>query len=157
MKKKFQKKSVFLYGLGDRKSDYRSLEKYFLVPKIDWNRERIIPKLGKRVDVLVGFSFGGILGCLHAMKHNVGTLVLCSLPPGLETLEKVRAEKVIFMAGEREEWCIKDLKRIARTLPRYLWKIVIVPKADHKIVGNYKKELLKIVSDAKNETVGDVS
>jgi hypothetical protein len=31
--------------------------------------------------------------------------------------------------------------------------MVIVPKADHKIAGHYQKELLKIVTEEKHETV----
>jgi len=33
-------KITFLYGLGDRK-EYKSLFKYFNIPKINWNKSRI--------------------------------------------------------------------------------------------------------------------
>ena len=73
-------------------------------------------------------------------------LVLCSLTPSIETLEKIKAERVIFIVGEKEKWCLKNVRRVAKTLkcPK---SIVIVPGASHKIVGNYKKRLLMVIDN----------
>ena len=138
-------KIIFLYGLGERK-EYKNLFNNFIVPKIDWNKCTVTPKIGN-VDTLVSFSLGALFACQHTEKHKVKTLILCSITPGAETLENVKAGKVIFLAGKKEKWVIKEIKRVAKTL-RCDWQIHIIPKAIHKITGNYRKKLLEIVNNA---------
>jgi alpha/beta superfamily hydrolase len=136
-------KTTFLYGLGERK-EYKNLFKYFNVPKIDWNRSTIIPTIGK-VDTLVGFSMGAILACDYALKHKVKTLILCSMTTGVETLEKVKVDKIIFLIGEKEKWVIKDTKRVLKTVKNRA-KIIVIPKANHKIDSKYLKKIRKVLS-----------
>ena len=132
-------KPTFLYGLG-YKSEYKSLFKYFNVPKINWNNGKITPPIGK-VKILVGFSMGAILACEHAINNKVSKLVLCSMTTGVETLEKVKADEVIFIVGEKEKWVIKDTKRVAKTL-RCKWKLITVPNGDHEMDNSYRDTIL---------------
>lgn len=139
-------KITFLYGLGERK-EYKNLFKYFNIPKIDWNKCSITPPL-RKVETLIGFSLGGILACMHTEKSRVKKLILCSITPGVETLSKVKADEIIFLVGEKEKWVYKDSLRLTKTL-RCKWEIIVVPGADHKIVGNYRKKLLEVVKNLK--------
>ena len=130
---------VFLYGLGDKQSDYKSLSKHFYIPKINWNTVKI-EKMPKEVGVLAGFSMGACLAIDYAMKHRVKKLVLCSLPPGIESLENIKAGEIVFMAGEKEKWVIEDMARL-RTKNQL---IISVRDTGHKINKAYREELLKI-------------
>ncbi len=139
------KKINFIPGLGEKLKDYGVLSKYLNIVDVDWNDGKI--KIGK-VDILAGFSMGAVLACEYSIKHKLKILILCSTTPGAETLKKVKADKVIFMAGEKEKWLIKDIKRISKTLPKKtIREIIIIPKADHKITGNYLKELLSTLKE----------
>lgn len=146
MKKIKKNKPVFLYGLGEKKSNYKSLESHFTIPKIDWNTGKILPVINKKADTLIGFSLGGTLACQHALKHRIKNLILCSLTPGAETLERVNAGRVIFLVGEQEKWVLKDLKRMKKTL-RCQSLIIIVPNAGHSLKGRYRQKLLEVVKN----------
>src|SRR3989344_2080640 len=126
-----KKAITFLYGLGDL-SEYKSLSKYFHIPRIDWNKSTITPKIG-RVDVLVGFSLGCILAYIHAEKNKVKTLIMCSPTPA-ESLKTLK---------------VKKIQRVAKTL-KCGWKVIVIPKADHRIIGNYRKKLLEVVNEIEN-------
>ncbi|KKR31816.1 MAG: hypothetical protein UT65_C0016G0011 [Parcubacteria group bacterium GW2011_GWF2_39_8b] len=141
-----KKAITFLYGLGDL-SEYKSLSKYFHIPRIDWNKSTITPKIG-RVDVLVGFSLGCILAYIHAEKNKVKTLIMCSPTPA-ESLKTLKVKKIIFLVGEKEKWCLKEIQRVAKTL-KCGWKVIVIPKADHRIIGNYRKKLLEVVNEIEN-------
>jgi len=141
------KKVTFLYGLGE-KSEYKPLFKYFRIPKIDWNKSTIKPEIGK-VDTLIGFSMGAVLACEHAVDSKVKTLILCSMTTGVETIDDVKADRIIFIIGEKEKWVIKDTKRLVKDL-KCDYEIIIVPKADHWIMGNYKRKLLETVNNLAN-------
>jgi alpha/beta superfamily hydrolase len=137
------KKIKFLHGLGDR-SYYKSLFKYFNVLDIDWNNGSLSKlRLGKP-EILVGFSLGCMLALMHAEKHKVKTLVLCSMSPGMESLKEVKADKIIFMAGEKEKWLIKDLKRVSKTFKNKS-EIIVIPGTDHWINKKYLKKLLEVI------------
>src|SRR3990167_5098493 len=126
------KKIPFLYGLGQNKSQYKELSKFCDVKKIDWNNGSLAKlKLGKP-DTLIGFSLGAIVACDHAVKHHVKTLILCSMTTGVETLNNIKADKVIFLVGEKEEWIIKDNQRVAKTL-KCEWEFKVIPNTNHKI------------------------
>lgn len=140
------KKINFIPGLGEQPSDYKALSSYLNIIKINWNNIKI--NVG-RVDTLAGFSMGAVLACDYALKQKVKTLILCSMTPGAETLKDVRADKIIFIVGEKEKWVIKDIKRSAKTLPHKNFQIIVVPKADHKITGIYRKKLLEVVNKLK--------
>lgn len=135
------KKPIFFCGLGEKTSAYKFMSKDFNIIPIDWNNIKI-PRL--KSDVVVGFSFGGILACEYALKNKVKTLVLCSMTTGVESLEKVRADKVFFLIGEKERWVIKDTKRLLKTTGKK-GKIIIIPKGDHKIDTIYFKKIKEIV------------
>lgn len=143
MKKTSNKKIVFIPGLGERAKDYKALSKYMKVYNIDWNKIRL-PK-GK-IDILIGFSMGAAIACEYAEINNINTLVLCSLTPNIDTLETLRAKKVIFVVGEKEKWAYKNNLRLGKTL-KCDWDIIVVKGADHKIVGEYRKQILNIIKD----------
>ena len=141
MDKSKNKKILFIPGLGERAKDYKHLSKYMEIYNIDWNKIRL-PR-GKP-DILIGFSMGAALACEYAEDHKVNTLILCSLTPNINTLKGLKAREVIFIIGEKEKWAYKNNRRLAKTL-RCKWRIIVVPKADHKIVGNYRKKLLEVI------------
>jgi predicted esterase len=132
-----KKKLQFLYGLGNR-NEYKSLFKYFDVLKIDWNNSKI--KI-KKCDTLIGFSLGCMLAIMYAEKHKLKHLVLCSPSPE-ETLKNVKADKITFIAGEKEEWVIKNTYRIAKGL-KCSWTLIKVPNTGHKINKDYQKVIIE--------------
>lgn len=133
-------KPTFLYGMGT----YKPL-KGFTVPHIDWNTGRITPKLHKP-EVLVGFSMGAVLACEYAIMQKVDHLILCSITTGIETLKKVKANKVTFLVGEKEEWVYKDIMRIMNTLPNEcIVDVHVIPGEDHKITEKYRKKIISLV------------
>ena len=71
-------------------------------------------------------------------------MILCSLSPGAETLKMIKTEQVIFLVGEKEKWVLKEINRVRKTL-KCKNSIVVIPGADHRIVGEYQKKLLEIV------------
>lgn len=144
MEKCINKKNVvFIPGLGEQAKDYKFLAKYMAVHPIDWNKIKL-PK-GK-IDTLIGFSMGAVLACEYARKNHVKNLILCSLTTGIETLKDLKTEYITFMVGQKEKWCFEELQRVSKTIPDSIkWKIVIIPKSDHKITGSYKKYLLYLL------------
>jgi alpha/beta superfamily hydrolase len=136
-----KQKIIFIPGLGERAKDYKSLSPYMKVYNIDWNKIRL-PK-GK-INTLIGFSMGAALVCEYAEDNKIDTLILCSLTPSIDTLKGLRAKKVIFVVGGEERWAYKNNLRLAKTLG-CKWKIIVVPGASHKIVGDYRKKLLELV------------
>lgn len=139
------KKIVFIPGLGERARDYEHLSKYMKIYDIDWNKIRL-PR-GK-INILVGFSMGAALACEYAENHKIDTIILCSLTPCIETLETLKAKEIIFIVGEKEKWAYKNNLRAAKTI-KCKWKIVVVPKANHKINKDYKKALLEVIKNLK--------
>lgn len=135
---------IFITGLGDRATNYRALSKYLNIKEVDWNRGSLAKlQLGKP-DVLIGFSLGCMVACMHAEKYKVKKLILCSMTPGTETLKKIKADKVIFMVGTKEDWVAQDIMRVMHTLPKNCkCSMVVVGNVGHKIIGPYRKELLK--------------
>lgn len=139
------KKIVFIPGLGERAKNYKHLSKYMKVYDIDWNKIRL-PR-GK-IDTLIGFSMGAALACEYAEIHKINILILCSLTPAIETFETLKAKEVIFIVGEKEKWAYKNNIRVAKTL-KCKWKMIVVPRADHKITKEYKKAILDCISSSK--------
>lgn len=141
-----KKKYPFLYGLGQNKSQYKELGKYFDIKKIDWNNGSLAKlKLGKP-EVLVGFSLGCMVACMQAQKHKVKHLVLCSMSPGMESLKGIKANRIDFIVGEKEKWVLNDLKRLIKSA-KCDWRIYIVPKANHGISRAYLRELLLVLKE----------
>lgn len=134
-------KPTFLYGLSEKK-EFSHLSKYFNIPKIDWNKGIVTPKI-KEKHILIGFSLGCIIACIHAEKTKVNTLVLCSPSPD-ETLKNIKANKVVFIFGEKEKWIAENVVRMAQTL-KCKYDIYIVPNATHKITKTYLSLLLNII------------
>ena|ERR1700733_11926530 len=135
-------KTIFIPGLGERAKQYVTFSKYMKIHDIDWNNIKL-PK--GTYDTLIGFSIGAILACECTLKHKVKTLILCSMTSGVETLAKIKTDKVTFLVGEKEKWCLTDIKRVAKTL-KCEWQIIVIPKADHRITGNYRKKLLEVAN-----------
>ncbi len=132
----------FLPGLGEKPKEYKRLSKYLKILDINWNTGKITPPIEK-TDILIGFSMGAILACEYALKHKVKNLILCSMTTGVESLEKVKANNIIFLVGEKEKWVIKDTLRISAPLKNK--EIHVIPNGDHKIEKNYQKKLLEII------------
>lgn len=144
------KKIQFIPGLGEKSKDYKELSKHFEVLNPDWNKWETKPKINKP-DILITFSLGGWMAIDYTEKNKVKNVVFCSLTPGLESFSKfnVKVDNVIFIVGEKEEWVIKEIKRVRKTL-KCPSKLVIVPGADHEIKGGYEKKLIEIIEDLKN-------
>jgi len=137
------KKIKIIIGLGQKASEYRSLSKYMEIVQPDWNNGSLSKmKLGKQ-NILVGFSLGCMIATMYAEKSKLETLVLCSPSPE-ETLEKVIAEKVIFIIGEKEKYIQDNVKRMRYTL-KCPSKVIIVPCSGHKIDKKYQEILLTMV------------
>jgi len=139
-------KPAFFCGLGENQISYKSIEKYVDIVSIDWNNIEI-NRL--KADTVIGFSFGGILACEYALKYKVKTLILCSMTTGVETLSSLNVDKIIFIVGEKEKWVIKDIHRLRRGL-NCPSQIFIVHGADHKLIGKYRSELLKLIREEKS-------
>jgi predicted esterase len=144
MKTAENKRIQFLPGLGEKPKEYQRLSKYLKILDVDWNTGKITPPI-KKTDILVGFSMGAILACEYALKHKVKNLILCSMTTGVESLEKVKANQIIFLIGEKEKWVIKDTLRISEPLKNK--EIYIIPNGDHKIDKNYQKKLIEIIDE----------
>ncbi|MFZ2522570.1 MAG: hypothetical protein WAX44_03615 [Minisyncoccia bacterium] len=141
-------KIQFIPGLGEKPKNYKTLFKFLEVLDVDWNTEKISPKINKP-DILIGFSMGAVLACEYAIKHRIDTLIICSLTPMVETLKNVIARNIIFIVGSKEIWIVKNTKRVRKTL-KCKNSLIIVPNADHKIVGNYRYTLIqKIITLSK--------
>ena len=132
----------FIPGLGEKPKDYIAISKYLNVVDIDWNNCRT--SLGK-VDTLIGFSLGGILACMHTEKNKVKKLILCS-PTPMENMDDVKADEIIFLVGSKEKWALQNIHRIYKKL-KCKKTIIIIPGAEHKITGNYRKKLLELIKD----------
>lgn len=132
------KKPILLHGLGNAK-EFSHLKKHFTIPKIDWNNSKITPPL-KEKNLLIGFSLGCMLACMHAEKTKVKKLILCSPTPD-ETLSKVKADEVVFIYGENEKWVEENVWRVANTL-KCNYEIVILPNTGHKITKKYLLTIL---------------
>lgn len=145
--KNLKQKPIFFCGLGEQPSAYKSLSKYLDIIPINWNKIKL-PR--KRFDIVVGFSIGATLACDYALKQKVKKLILCSMTTGVETLKKVKAEEIIFLIGEKEKWVIEDTQRLLKTIKDRA-KIIVIPKADHKINKNYKKAIFDILDSAKTK------
>ncbi len=137
-------KIKIIIGLGQKATEYRSLSKYLDIVQPDWNNGSLSKlKLGKP-EILVGFSLGCMIVTMHAEKVKVKTLILCSPSPD-ETLHKVKADKIVFIFGGKEEFIKENVKRISKTFRGKL-EIIEVPRASHKIDTNYQKVLLEVLS-----------
>ena len=136
------KKINFIPGLGEKPSDYKALSKYLNIIDVDWNNCKT--KIGK-VDTLIGFSLGAVLAVIHAEKSKVETLILCSLTP-LENLKDVKANEIIFIVGSKEKFCLENIRRVYKTL-KCKKRIIIIPKAGHRITGEYREKLLELIKD----------
>lgn len=143
-------KIQFIPGLGEKSKDYRTLSKYIEVLDTDWNKWETKPKVNKP-DILVTFSLGGWIALDYIGKNRVKNVVFCSLTPGLESFSKfkVKVDNVVFIAGGKEKWVIKEIKRVRKTL-KCPSKLIIVPGADHQIIGDYEKKLIQVIEDLKN-------
>jgi len=145
MTEKNNKKVQFLPGLGEKPREYKRLSNYLNVIDVDWNTGKMVPNIIKD-SILAGFSMGALLVCEYAIKNHVDTLVLCSPTPGAESLEEIKSNMVIFLAGSEEKWVIKEIKRVRKTL-KCKSKLIVVPDSDHKIIRNYQKKLIEVITD----------
>lgn len=143
---------LFIHGLGEQASNYRSLSRYFDLYNIDWNRPLTnqIKKIPRKHDVIIGFSWGAVAACLYAGQSPVKLLVLCSLPAGVDAtyMASLKAGKVIFLFGEQEKWPTKDNRRITKQMRKQLTRKIIVTNEGHRITEPYLKTILKIIEDA---------
>ena len=129
-------KTIFYPGLGETKKNYKSLSKHMIVADIDWNTGKVTPP--KNCDTVVSFSLGAAFSLDISLRKKLKKLILCS-PTPFESLGKNKAEKVLFIIGEKE----KFLQKIFKPLCKKNVQMIIVPKANHKINKTYKKIILQ--------------
>lgn len=151
-KVKKDKKIQFLPGMGEKPKDYKQFSKHLKTLDVDWNTGKITPSI-KKCDILVGFSMGAILACEYALKRKVKALILCSMTTGVESLKKVKADKIIFLIGEKEKWVIKDTLRVSKSIKNK--QINIIKGGGHKITGKYQKKLIEIINNFNDQIPED--
>ena len=137
------KKIKIIIGLGQKRKHYHSLSKHLNIREVDWNNGSLSKMRLGRPKILIGFSLGCMVAIMHAEKYRVKTLILCSPSPE-ETLLRVKADQVIFLVGEKENWCLKEIKRMSRTL-RCRYSIIVIRGANHRITGDYQKKLVEVI------------
>jgi alpha/beta superfamily hydrolase len=105
--------------------------------------------------VMVGWSFGAWVALRHAVSDpRVKALALLGLPvgpelqserrplPSLGELESLEAS-VLFVAGERDEYCpVPELRNLAGWVPRS--EVAVVPDTDH-FFGRREREVAELV------------
>lgn len=131
-------KTIFIPGLSETKKDYPNFP--IQVHNINWNNIT----LPTGYSVVVGFSMGAILACEVALKENVNKLILCSMTPGVETLERVKAKEIVFIMGQKETWLIKDTQRLMETV-KVPCSVQILPEVGHKIGKKYLKMITNFI------------
>lgn len=129
-------KTIFYPGLGETKKNYKSLSKHLIVADIDWNTRKATSS--KNCDTVVSFSLGAVFSLDISLKRKLKKLILCS-PTPFESLDKYKAEQVIFIIGEKE----KFLQKVFKPLCKKNVKMIIVPQGDHKINKNYEKIIIQ--------------
>jgi len=142
-----QEKINFIPGLGEKPRDYKALSKHLKIIDVDWNTGKTKPELGK-MNTLVSFSLGVLVACIHTKKSRVKRLILCS-PTPMENLKEVKASEIIFMVGSKEKFCLENVQRVFKTL-KCKKSIIVVPGADHRMTGNYRKKLLEVVEKTRD-------
>lgn len=131
-------KTIFYPGLGETPKQYKSLAKHMTVADIDWNTGKATSAKG--CDTVVSFSLGAVFSLDIALKKKLKKLILCS-PTPFETLGDHKAEEVVFLIGEKEEF----LQKVFKPLCRKGVRMVVVPNADHRLDRNYQKVLLGLI------------
>lgn len=131
-------KTIFYPGLGETKKNYKTLAKHMIVADIDWNTGKVTSS--KNCDVVASFSLGNIFSLDVALKRKLKKLILCS-PTPFESLGNHKAEKVIFIVGEKETF----LQKLYKPMCGKNVSMIIVPGADHKIDAHYQRILLEVI------------
>jgi esterase/lipase len=148
-------KIPFIIGLGQKAAQYRSLSKYLKIIQPDWNNGNFSKlKLGNP-SIIIGFSLGCMIATMHAERHRIKTLILCSPTPD-ETLKRIKADHVIFLVGAKEKWVLKEIKRVKKTL-NSTYTIKTVPNAGHKMNVRYQKILLDMISKNLQNKQGQIN
>jgi pimeloyl-ACP methyl ester carboxylesterase len=147
-------KILFIHGLGEQAKDYRSFSRYFDIYNINWNRSLIdqVVKIPREYSTIVGFSWGAIVACLYAGEFPVKLLILCSLPAGVDAsyMAGLKAEKVVFLFGEKEKWTAEDNRRVAKRMKKQYVRRVIMPKEGHRITKPYLKTILQAIKESES-------
>ncbi len=136
------KNVLFFPGLGEKPKQYSAYSNYMNIANIDWNTGKHNLKMTPD-SVIVSFSLGATFPLEYSVKHKVKKIILCS-PTPFESLDKCKFEELVFIIGEKEKFLIKVAKELKKG--RKNVKLVIVPKADHRITKTYfdfiKRELV---------------
>jgi len=146
------RKTLFIHGLGEQAKDYHSFSRYFDIYNINWNKslgDQVI-KIPRRYDTIIGFSWGAVAACLYAGEFPVKLLVLCSLPAGVDAtyMAGLKAEKVVFLFGEKEKWMVKDNRRVVKRMKKQHPRRIVVPKEGHRISKSYLKTILEVIKES---------
>lgn len=130
MKKSKLNSKIFIPGLGERAKDYKGRFKKLAVFNIDWNNI----KLPKQANVVAAFSMGGVL----AVEIKCNTLILCSMTPIVFDINRVKAKKIIFIEGEKE-----DSAHAKKLFEEFKGdkQFILVPGATHKINKLYAQTI----------------
>jgi esterase/lipase len=144
-------KPLFIHGLGEQASNYRALSRSFDLYNIDWNRPLTnqVAKIPKKYDTIIGFSWGAVAACFYAGQFPVKFLILCSMPSGADAayMANLKAEKVIFLFGQKEKWPAKDNRRITKQMKKQFTRQIIVANEGHRITKPYLKTILETIKD----------
>ncbi len=145
------KKPLFIHGLGEQASNYKSFSRYFDIYNIDWNRPLMdqVAKIPRQYDTIIGFSWGAVAATLYAGQYPVKFLILCSMPAGVDAsyMASLKAEKVIFLYGQKEKWPTKDNHRIMKQMKKQSTRQIIVSNEGHRITKHYLKTILQTIKD----------
>ena len=108
-----------------------------------------VVKIPRRYDTIIGFSWGAVAACLYAGEFPVKLLILCSLPAGVDAsyMAGLKAEKVVFLFGEKEKWMIEDNRRVIKQMKKQHTRRVVVPKEGHGITKPYLEKILEAIKE----------
>ena len=136
-------KKYFIPGLTEHAKDYKWLPKDIDFIDIDWNVLDLKNIKVAKDDIVIGFSMGAVIAVVLSSKKKVNTVILCS-PSEMSDINPIKTDQLIIIVGEKEEWCLKNAKRIYRAY-KGKKKFIVVPDADHRISGLYRQTLLDVL------------
>lgn len=141
-------KIIFFPGLGESSHKYDVFSKYMKIADINWNTGEYIPKISQE-NIVITFSLGAIFPLEYIQKNKLRKIVLCS-PTPFEDVGKAKTEQIVFIAGSKEKFILQNIKRVVKNLPKKIKsEIIVIPKAGHRITGQYQKKLIKLIKELR--------
>lgn len=122
--------------------NYRAFSTYVRVADIDWNTGKTKPAVGD-CNIVISFPLGAVFSLDVALKKKLKKLILCS-PTPFETLGDHKADEVIFVIGEEEEFLQKIFKPLCTEKTKA--RMVIVPKTGHRMTRDYQTLVRELIT-----------